>query len=91
MRFAIEVGEVARQQVEFYFNQLLGLTVIRANGREIKKRVRLFSEPVKEAHELDLDGLEKLRVRIEKHRQWLISSRYLVFVNDRLVQRFQGV
>lgn len=91
MRFAIEVGEVARQQVEFYFNQLLGLTVIRANGRELKKRVRLFSEPLVDAHEVELEGLERLRVRIEKHRQWLISSRYLVYVNDRLVQCFQGV
>lgn len=91
MRFAIEVGDVAQQRVEFYFNQLLGLTIIRANGREIKKKVRLFSEPLVDAHELDLDGLERLRVRIEKQRQWLVSSRYLIYVNDRLVQRFQGV
>ena len=50
MKFTIEVGEVEKQQVEFSFNQLLGRTVIRSNGQELKRSVRWFSEPVFDRH-----------------------------------------
>jgi hypothetical protein len=91
MHFAIEVGEQFKQQVEFHFNQLLGKTVIRANGREVKKNVRLIDEPIFDTHELDLEGPEKVRVRIEKRRKQLLASSYLVYVNDRLQQSYQGI
>lgn len=91
MRFAIEVGEVQKQKVEFDFNQLLGRTVIRLNGQVLKKAVRLFSEPVIDSHEVSLAEIERVDLRIEKRRKLLFSSHYTVFVNNRLTQVFEGV
>jgi hypothetical protein len=91
MKFTIEVGEVERQRVEFSFNQLLGRTVIRSNGRELKRSVRLFSEPLFDTHVLDFAEKERIELKIEKQRQSMFDSRYLVFVNNRLTQCFQGI
>jgi hypothetical protein len=91
MRFVIEVGEVAKEQVEFTFNQLLGRTVIRANGREVTRKTRWFSEPLVDTHLVDFAEQEKVQLKIEKRRRHLFASRYFVYINDRLVQCFQGV
>ena len=91
MKFTIEVGEVEKQHVEFSFNQLLGRTLIRSNGRELKRSVRLFSEPVFDRHVFDFADRERVELKIEKQRKQLFSSRYFVFVNDRLTRCFQGV
>ena len=90
MNFVIEVGEVEKQLVEFDFNQLLGRTVIRSNGREIKRQVRLISEPVFESHVVDFGEYERLQLKIEKRRQSLRSSRYTVYVNNRLATCCEG-
>ncbi len=91
MKFTIEVGEVEKQRVEFSFNQLLGRTVIRSNGQELKRSVRLFSEPLCDTHEFNFDERERVQLKIEKQRRHLFGSRYFVFVNNRLTQCFQGV
>jgi hypothetical protein len=91
MKFTIEVGEVEKQRVEFSFNQLLGRTVIHSNGRQLKKSVRLFSEPVFDRHVFDFFDKERVELKIEKQRKHLFGSRYFVFVNNRLTQSFQGV
>ncbi len=91
MKFVIEVGEAEKRRVEFDFNQLLGRTVIRSNGRELKRNVRLFSEPVFESHVIDFGDKERLQLKIEKRRRLLISSRYTVYVNNRLTHCCQGV
>src|SRR5512138_2500172 len=91
MQFAIEVGNMVKQQVEFTFNQLLGRTVIRTNGREVKRSVRLFSEPLVDTHVVNLSDTERLEMRIEKRRRYLFVSQYLVYVNNRLVEVRHGV
>jgi hypothetical protein len=91
MRSTIEVGEVETQRVEFSFNQLLGRTLIHANGRELKRSVRLFSEPVSETHLLEFTERERVNLKIEKRRKPLLGSRYFVFINNRLTHCFQGV
>jgi hypothetical protein len=91
MTFAIEVGEVSRERIDFTFNQLLGRTVIRANGRELKRNTRWFSEPVVETHLIDLTETERVQVKIEKRRKHLFSSQYFVYVNDRMVQYYRGI
>jgi hypothetical protein len=91
MKFTIEVGEVEKQRVEFSFNQLLGRTVIRSNGRDLKKSVRLFSEPLFDRHIFDFAEKERVELKIEKQRRNLFASRYFVFVNNRLTQCFQGI
>ncbi len=91
MKFTIEVGEVEKQRVEFSFNQLLGRTVIRANGRELKKTVRFFSEPSLEIHVFDFAEKERIILKIEKQRESMFGSRYLVFVNNRLTRCIHGI
>ena len=91
MKFALEVGETEKNIVEFGFNQLLGRTVIRVNRREVKKGVRLFSEPMYEEHAVDVGRQEKWQVRIKKERHQLVGAHYAVFVNNRLVNVYKGV
>jgi len=91
MKFTVEVGEVEKQRIDFSFNQLLGRTVIRANGQEVKRSVRLFSEPVFDRHVLEFAEKERVELKIEKQRKHLFRSRYFVFVNNRLMQCFQGI
>lgn len=91
MKFMIDVGEVEKQQVEFSFNQLLGRTLIRSNGRELKKNIRLFSEPVTDVHVVHFTDRERIEIKIEKRRKLLFASRYYVYVNNRLTQVYQGV
>ena len=91
MKFVVEVGDVLKKRVEFSFNQLLGRTVIRADGRELKRTVRLFSEPVEETHVVSFGDTERVELRIEKKRKPLVGSRYSVYVNDRLNRCLQGV
>jgi hypothetical protein len=91
MRFVIELGESEKQRVEFTFNQLLGRTVVRSNGREIKKSVRLFSEPVYDLHVFEFAEQERVELKIEKRRKHLFASQYFVYVNNRLQEFYQGV
>lgn len=91
MKIELEVGDVLKRKVEFSFNQLLGRTVIRADGREIKRSVRLFSEPVQESHVVNFGDTERIELRIEKKRKPLVGARYSVYLNDRLHQCLQGV
>lgn len=91
MRFALEIGETEKNCLEFQFNQLLGSTVIKVNNKQVKKSVRLFSEPLQERHELEVGTNERHTVFIEKQRKLLFGQKYLVYVNQRLVKLFHGV
>lgn len=91
MKFVIEFGEAAKQKLEFNFNQLLGRTCVRLNGREVKKSVRLFSEPMYDTHIFELADKDKCQVRIEKKRKHLFASQYAVYINNRLHQLLKGV
>jgi len=91
MRFALEIGETEKNHVEFNFNQLLGSTVIKVNGKEVKKSVRLFSEPLHERHQLEVGKNERHTVFIEKQRKLLFGQKFFVYVNQRLVKALQGV
>lgn len=91
MQIAIETGEREKMRIEFTFNQLMGRTIIRANGQEVKRQVQWFSEPLVETHDMTFDEKERVNVRIEKRRQLLFASHYSVYVNNRLVDSRQGV
>ena len=91
MKFVVQVGEVAKQRVEFTFNQLLGRTVIRSDGRELKRSVRLFSEPLYDTHVFAFFEKERAQLRIEKRRKHLFSSEYFVYVNNRLQDFHRGI
>ncbi len=91
MKFCLEVGEVEKHLVEFEFNQLLGQLVIKVNKREVKRNVRLFNEPVREDHVLQVGDGERVSVRIEKERRQLFGNKCRVFLNDRLYRLYEGV
>jgi hypothetical protein len=91
MKFEIEVGEVAKERVEFSFNQLMGRTIIRSNGREVKRSVRWFSEPVVDTHVIDFAQHEKVNLTIEKRRRQLFGAQYFVYINNRLVAYYKGI
>jgi hypothetical protein len=91
MRFILEIGEIQKHLVEFKFDQLLGKSVIKVNQQEIMRSVRLFNEPLKETHTIQVSEDERLQVRIEKERKLLFGQKCRVFVNDRLVKCYEGV
>ena len=88
MKFTIEVGD--KNLVHFSFNQLFGEVKISVNDKLIKRSCRLFSEPLFDAHEVEVGDWERSTVRIEKERQLLFASTYRVYVNSRLTQVLKG-
>jgi len=91
MKFCLEVGETERHLIEFEFNQLLGQLHIRVNRQEIKRQVRLFNEPVRETHVVQVGRNERWTVRIEKERKPLFGQRCRVFLNERLYRCYEGL
>jgi hypothetical protein len=90
MHFCVELGERQKRLLCYDFNQLLGRTVIRLDNQIIKKSQRLFNEPVREVHCVDIDGPDKIEVRIEKERGLLFGQRNRVFVNNHLTKFVRG-
>lgn len=90
MKFILEIGNSEKHVVNYEFNQLLGRLVIRVNQQEIKRKIRLFSEPIQEAHFFVIGQKETFTIRIEKERKHLFGQINRVFVNNRLVKRFEG-
>jgi len=91
MKFHLEVGEVEKHLVEFNFDQLLGHLVIKVNKKAVKRSVRLFNEPLKETHTVQVGDGERVIVRIEKERKQLFGQKCRVFVNDRLYKYYEGI
>jgi hypothetical protein len=86
MRFSLEIGHTERHLVEFSFNQLRGILVIRVDDRPVFQSTRIFNEPVFEVYNFVIDGREKSAVRIEKRRKPLFGHRNTVYVNDRITR-----
>ena len=91
MRFSIESGTHEKHLVEFNFNQLLGRSVVKVDGREVFKKAQWFSEPLADRYEFEIGQFEPVRLRIEKERKLLFSSKYRVYLDNRLTQFYQGV
>lgn len=86
MKFTIEVGEVEKHQVEYSFNPLLGVLVVKVDGKPVCKHVRLVNEPMHEAHDLIVGESERHSVRFERARTSTFGRRSCVFVNNRLLK-----
>ena len=91
MKINLEIGEAEKHMVEFNFDQLLGQSVIKVNQKEVKRSVRLFNEPIRETHTVQVGDAEQLIVRIEKERKLLFGQKCRVFLNDRLYKYYEGV
>ena len=91
MKFVIEIGEAEKHVIEYEFNQLFGRLTIKVNNQAIKRKIRLFSEPIQETHFFVIDQRERLSIRIEKERKLLYGQVNRVFVNNRLFKRYEGV
>jgi Fas apoptotic inhibitory molecule (FAIM1) len=90
MRFSFEIGDVEKNTVEFQFSQLFGRTVIRVNGKELRRTRRLFSEPLRDNYEFTIGEKESFAIRIEKERRLIFGSKYRVYINRRLLAVHQG-
>ena len=91
MRFTLEVGDRERHSVEFAFNQLLGQSMVKVDGRPVFTKKRWFSEPVVASFDLDFGTRERIHLRIEKERKHLFASKYKVYIDNRLTQLYQGI
>ena len=91
MKFAIEIGEIEKHRLEYEFNQLFGLTVIKVDKQVFTRSYRLINEPVLEVHHFEVGYQESSVVRIEKERKPLVGHRNRLYVNNRLVRVFDGV
>ena len=91
MKFVIESGTQEKHLIEFTFNQLLGRSVVKVDGREVFKKARWFSEPLADRYEFEIGQFEPVRLRIEKQRKLLFASKYCVYLDNRLTQYHQGV
>lgn len=91
MKFTLAVGNQERHTIEFTFNQLFGQSALKVDGREVFRKKRWFSEPLADQFEVEVGQFEPVRVRIEKQRRLLLSSKYRVFVDNRLTQLYHGV
>jgi hypothetical protein len=91
VKFVLQVGETEKHLLEYQFNQLLGSLVIKVNHQPVKRCVRLFNEPCREAFDLVIGEQERSFVRIEKERGLLFGQRNKIFVNNRLTGIYQGV
>jgi hypothetical protein len=91
MKFTLEVGSTERHVIEFSFNQLFGTSLLKVDGREVFRKKRWFSEPIADNYELEIGGDEQIRLRIEKQRKHLVSSKYKIYVDNRLTKLYQGV
>ena len=90
MKIAIEVGETERHLVEFNYSQLAGSLVIKVDKQPICRSVRLLNEPVHEVFRFMVGQIVQTEVRIEKWRKQLFGYRNCVYVNDRLLQVYEG-
>lgn len=91
MKFCIELGTNEKHLIEFKFNQLLGLAILKVDGEVAFKKARWFSEPLVDRYEFEVGQFEPVRLRIEKERKLLLGSKYRVFVDNRLAQLYQGI
>ena len=89
VKFSIVIGETEKHRLEYHFNQLLGILIIKVNEQPVKKSVRLINEPVLEVYRFVVAGRnEKSTVRIEKERKPLLGHRSRLYVNNRLLKVF---
>lgn len=87
----MEVGVNEKHTIEFSFNQLLGRAVLRVDGQEVLRKKRWFSEPLADRYDVEIEGRDVVRLRIEKERKQLLGAKYKVYVDNRLTQLYQGV
>jgi hypothetical protein len=86
MKFSIDIGEIERHRVEYSFNPLLGVLVVKVDGELVRKHVRLINEPLLEVHALEVGDKERHQIRFERERTSTFTRRNRVYVNNRLLR-----
>jgi hypothetical protein len=86
MKFSFEVGEIEKHQIEYSFNPLLGVLVVKVDGKPVKRHIRLVNEPMRETHDMVVGSREPQSIRFDRERTSTFSRRGCVFVNNRLLK-----
>jgi hypothetical protein len=89
MKFALEVGDTEKHLLEYDGDGFSGSYVIRVDEREVRKASRFFFKPLHETHDLDIGKDERLDVKIETLRNTLLGEKTCVYVNGRLMKRYE--
>ena len=94
MKFSFEVGTEERHTVEFYFNSMWGNLSIKVDGEEVVRDLRMLSLSLTKAYSFNVGTREQHTVRIEKERKLFLAGlrkqKYRVFVDDHLVNEYEG-
>jgi hypothetical protein len=94
MQFSFTVGINEQHRVDFSFDQFIGNLEIKIDGESAVKDFRFASLKVTKRYDLIVGINEKHQVAIEKTRKLFFGGlrpqQYRVFIDDRLVQTYEG-
>jgi hypothetical protein len=94
MHFQIEVGDKEKHEIQFHYNQIMGILKIKVDGKVIRRDLRFLSFTVLKVYSFTVGEKEKLFVKIEKERRLFLSflfpQRYRVIVDGKLFAEFNG-
>ncbi len=94
MKFSLNVGELEKHTVDFYFNQWTGNLNINVDGRREVDDFRMFSLKLTKEYEFPVGTNERHCIRIEKQRKLLLAGfrpqTYRAYIDDTLVKELGG-
>ena len=94
MQFSFTVGVHEQHRVDFSFDQVIGNLEIKVDGQTAIKDFRFASLKLTKRYDLIVGVNEKHRVAIEKRRKLFFGGlrpqQYRVFIDDHLVQTYEG-
>jgi hypothetical protein len=94
MQFSFRVGVQEQHQIDFSFDQFIGNLEIRVDGNVSVKDFRMFSLKLTKRYEFEVGTQERHQIAIEKKRKLFLAGlrpmQYRVFIDDQLVQTYEG-
>jgi hypothetical protein len=92
--FEFEVGEVERHNVAFQFDQLWGPLKISVDGKQVVRKLGMFSLRRTNRYEFSVGSSEPHQVRIDKTRKTLVggfqAQECVTFVDGQEVGRYSN-
>lgn len=94
MDFMFMVGKKEKHMVAFHFNRFWGNLDIRVDGKTVIKDIRIGFTKLIKKYEFPVGYAEPHKVVIEKERKLFLAGfrkqKYRVFIDERLMQEYEG-
>ena len=94
MQFSFRVGTQEQHQVDFSFDQVVGLLEIRVDGQRLVKDFRMLSLKLTKRYEFTVGVQEHHQIAIEKKRKLFLAGfrppQYRIFIDGQLAQTCEG-